>query len=80
MPAPSKRELAEQFINELSEQGQQLSGRKGGETIVLKSKEGEHWVHFWKLDVMVYRFMAAHAALAYASVSEVVNEVLSIIA
>ena len=46
MPASSKRELAEQFINELSEQGQQLSGLKGGETIILKSKEGEHRVHF----------------------------------
>jgi hypothetical protein len=29
---------------------------------------------------MVFRFMAAHAALAYASVSDVVSEVLSMIA
>jgi hypothetical protein len=79
MPLPNKHHLAEEFLHELAEHGEQLSGLKGTETFVLKSKEGESRVPFWKVDVMVFRFLAAHAALAYASVSEVVEEVVTMI-
>ena len=77
MPMPSKRDLAEEFLHDLAEHGEKLSGVKGTETFLLKTKDGESRVPFWKVDLMVFRYLAAHAALAYASVSEVVDEVVS---
>ena len=79
MPMPNKHDLAEEFLHDLAEHGEKLSGLKGTETFLHKTKDGESRVPFWKVDVMVFRYLAAHAALAYASVSEVVEEVVSMI-
>jgi hypothetical protein len=79
MPMPTKHDLAQEFLHELAEHGEQLSGVKGTEKFVHKSKDGESRIPFWKVDLMVFRFLAAHAALAYASVSDVVDEVVSMI-
>jgi hypothetical protein len=76
---PSKHDLAEEFLHELAEHGEQLKGVQGTEKFVHKSRDGEAKIPFWKVDLMVFRFLAAHAALAYASVSDVVDEVISMI-
>ncbi len=61
MLPPSTHDLARDFLHELAEQGEHLCGLKGTETFLLKSKEGVSRVHFWKVDVMVFRFLSAHA-------------------
>ena len=79
MPMPSNHDLAEEFLNELAEHGERLSGLNGTEKFLHESKDGPSPIPFWKVDLMVFRFLAAHAALAYASVSDVVDEVISMI-
>jgi hypothetical protein len=74
---PTKKELAGAFLQEIEDHGEELDFAWDSQKIVLKGKQAEQRVPLWRLDLMVFQFLVAHAALAHASVSDVVDEVLS---
>jgi hypothetical protein len=72
-------ELAKEFLHELADQGEQLAFANDSETVVLKDGACQQRVPFWKIDLMVFNFLSAHALLTQVSVSDVLAEVLSMI-
>jgi hypothetical protein len=74
------RELAREFLHELSDHGEELSFAGDSEKVVLKDGDCERRVPFWKIDVMVFQFLAAHSLISQVSVADVLAEVLSMIA
>jgi hypothetical protein len=76
---PTKQEFAKEFLQDLESHGEKLVYARDSQKIILQSDKEEKRVPLWRLDVMIFQFLAAHAALAHASVSEVLDEVLSTI-
>jgi hypothetical protein len=74
-----KHELATQFLKELESHGEKLLYTRESQKIVLQSEQEVRRLPLWRLDVLIFQFLVAHAALAHASVSEVLDEVLSTI-
>jgi hypothetical protein len=72
-----KHELAEQFLQELARQGEKLRYARDSQKIVLQSDKEVRRLPLWRLDILIFQFLTAHAALAHTSVSEVLDEVLS---
>jgi hypothetical protein len=74
---PTKTDLAGAFLKEIEDHGEKLDFAWDSQKIVLKRDQAAERVPLWRLDLMVFQFLAAHAALSQASVTEVVDEVLS---
>jgi hypothetical protein len=73
----TKTDLADAFLREFEDQGEKLSFRWDSQKIVLKNDKEKKRVPLWRLDLMIFQFLAAHAALTQVSVNEVVDEVLT---
>jgi hypothetical protein len=76
---PDKHELATQFLQELESHGEKLLYARESQNLLLQSKQEVRRLPLWRLDTLIFQFLAAHAALAHTSVSEVLDEVLSAI-
>jgi hypothetical protein len=74
---PTKSELADEFLRQIETRGEQLRLDRESRAIVLKSDTEQRRVSLWRLDVMIFQFLAAHAAIASVTASEVLNEVLA---
>jgi hypothetical protein len=74
---PTNKELAGAFLQEFEAHGEKLDFAWDSQKIVLKSNQTEERVPLWRLDLMVFQFLAAHAVLTQVSVADVVDEVLS---
>ena len=74
---PTKQELAKEFLDEIEGRGGKLSCSRDTKKIVLKSEKEVKRLSVWRLHIMIFQFLTAHAAMSYASVSEVVDAVLS---
>ena len=72
-----KHELATQFLKELESNGEKLLYARESQKIVLQNDKEVRRLPLWRLDTLIFQFLAAHAALAHANVSEVLDEVLS---
>jgi hypothetical protein len=76
---PTKHDLAKEFLQELESHGERLVYARDVQKIVLKSDAEERRIPLWRLDVLIFQFLVAHAALAHTTVHEVLDEVLSAI-
>jgi hypothetical protein len=74
---PTKQELATEFLHEIEGQGEKLTFTRETKRIVLKSAKEAKGLSLWRLHWMILQFLTAHAALSYASVSDVVEALLS---
>jgi hypothetical protein len=72
--------MADAFLRDIEAHGETLELERSSRAIVLKSNKNKRRVSLWRLDVMIFQFLAAHAALTTVTASDVLNEVLSRIA
>ena len=75
---PKPDELAKEFLHQLADQGEVLALAEP-EKVVLRNGRCIKRIPFWKIDIMVFQFLAAHSLLTQVSVTDVLNEVLSMI-
>jgi hypothetical protein len=72
-----KSDLADAFLRDIEDRGETLKIDRESRAIVLRSESEQRRLTLWRLDLMIFQFLAAHAALASATATEVLNEVLS---
>jgi hypothetical protein len=77
---PTKLEMADAFLQDIEAHGDKLELERSTRSIVLKGDKTKRRLSLWRLDVMIFQFLAAHAALSTVAASDVLNEVLSRIA
>jgi hypothetical protein len=75
---PKPEDLAKEFLHELQDLGESLA-IADSEKVLLKEGDRIRRLPFWKVDLMVFQFLAAHSLLSQVSVSDVLTEVLSMI-
>ncbi len=76
----TKSEMADAFLRHIEAHGEKLELERTSRAIVLKSNKNKRRVSLWRLDVLIFQFLAAHAALTSVTATDVLNEVLSRIA
>jgi hypothetical protein len=77
---PTKLELADAFLQDIEAHGEKLELERSTRSIILKSDKTKRRLSLWRLDVMIFQFLAAHAALTTVTATDVLNEILSRIA
>ena len=75
---PKPEDLAKEFLHQLEDHGETLVFADSNK-VVLKEGGRVRRLPFWKIDLMVFQFLAAHSLLSQVSVSDVLSEVLSMI-
>jgi hypothetical protein len=73
----AKSEMADAFLREIEAHGEKLELERISRAIILKNSKSKRRVSLWRLDVMIFQFLAAHAALTTVTASDVLNEILS---
>jgi hypothetical protein len=73
----TKSEMADEFLRDIEAHGEKLELERNSRAIVLKSNKSKRRVSLWRLNRMIFHFLAAHGALAMVTASDVLNEVLS---
>jgi hypothetical protein len=69
--------MADAFLRDIEARGEKLGLDRNSRAIVLTSETSQRRVSLWRLDVMIFQFLVAHAALTTVTASDVLNEILS---